>query len=99
MADRLLRTLRCRNDHMPGVLGRLASSIGGAGANIGDIRTVWVGPDHIVRDLDILVDDEDVLEAAMAAVRPPVDGSSGTDKGGASMLSATAERRRLSAAT
>ena len=58
MDDPLLRTLRCRNDHRPGVLGRLATALGAAGANIGDIRTIRVGRDHIVRDLDILVDDE-----------------------------------------
>lgn len=69
MPDRLLRTLRCRNDHRPGVLGRLASAVGDAGANIGDIRTVWVGPDHIVRDLDILVSDEAGLQATLATVR------------------------------
>lgn len=69
MADPLLRTLRCRNDHRPGVLGRLATAIGVAGANIGDIRTVRVGPDHIVRDLDILAADEDGLAQTIAAVR------------------------------
>ena len=57
MAERLLRTLRVRNEHRPGVLGRLAGAIGSAGANIGDIRTLWVGPEHIERDLDILVED------------------------------------------
>jgi malate dehydrogenase (oxaloacetate-decarboxylating) len=75
MADPLLRTLRCRNEHRPGVLGRLASAIGSAGANIGDIRTVWVGPDHIVRDLDVIVDDAPSLAKILAAVDalPDVD--------------------------
>jgi len=68
MADLLLRTLRCRNDHRPGVLGRLATAIGSTGANIGDIRTVWVGPDHIVRDLDVLVEDAATLEKTLAVV-------------------------------
>ncbi|MBN1418601.1 MAG: NAD-dependent malic enzyme [Planctomycetes bacterium] len=68
MAERLLRTLRCRNLHRPGVLGRLATAVGAAGANIGDIRTVWVGPDHIVRDIDINVADRAMLEAVMATV-------------------------------
>ena len=68
MADLLLRTLRCRNDHRPGVLGRLATAIGSTGVNIGDIRTVWAGPDHIVRDLDVLVEDGVVLEKTLAAV-------------------------------
>src|SRR4030095_13762052 len=73
MADALLRTLRCRNAHRPGVLGRLATAIGAAGANIGDIRTVWVGPDHIVRDLDVLVEDAAGLEKALGVVRSLAD--------------------------
>jgi malate dehydrogenase (oxaloacetate-decarboxylating) len=69
MADPLLRTLRCRNDHRPGVLGRLTTALGTAGANIGDIRTVRVGPDHIVRDLDILVEDAEALRRTIDVVR------------------------------
>jgi malate dehydrogenase (oxaloacetate-decarboxylating) len=69
MAEHLLRTLRCRNANRPGVFGRLASAMGAAGANLGDIRTVWVGPDHIVRDVDIIVDDSATLERAVEAVR------------------------------
>jgi malate dehydrogenase (oxaloacetate-decarboxylating) len=65
----LLRTLRCRNEHRPGVFGRLATAIGSAGANLGDIRTVWVGPEHITRDLDILVDSPEELERVVEAVR------------------------------
>jgi malate dehydrogenase (oxaloacetate-decarboxylating) len=68
MAD-LLRTLRCRNTHRPGVFGRLATALGAAGANLGDIRTVWVGPEHIVRDIDILVDGPEALERTVQAVR------------------------------
>jgi malate dehydrogenase (oxaloacetate-decarboxylating) len=73
MADRLLRTLRVRNEHRPGVLGRLATNIGAAGANLGDIRTVWLGPDHIVRDLDVLLDDLEALETVLEAVRRTAD--------------------------
>ncbi len=69
----LLRTLRCRNAHRPGVLGRLATAVGAAGANLGDIRTVWVGPEHIVRDLDILVADEEMLRRTVGSVSA-VDG-------------------------
>ncbi|MFP6564429.1 MAG: NAD(P)-dependent oxidoreductase [Myxococcota bacterium] len=68
MTQRLLRTLRCRNLHRPGFLGRLATCVGNAGANIGDVRTVWVGPDHIVRDLDVIVEDESGLERVTAAL-------------------------------
>ncbi|HVH06287.1 MAG TPA: ACT domain-containing protein, partial [Myxococcota bacterium] len=69
MPDPLLRTLRCRNTNRPGILGRLATAIGSSGANIGDIRTVWSGPDHIVRDLDVLVEDAAALEKTIAVVR------------------------------
>ncbi len=74
MAEQLLlRTLRCRNTHRPGVLGRLATALGSTGANLGDIRTVWVGPEHIVRDLDILVDDPKMLARTIDAVRAVED--------------------------
>jgi malate dehydrogenase (oxaloacetate-decarboxylating) len=73
MSERLLRTLRVRNQHRPGVLGRLATAIGAAGANIGDIRTVWVGPQHIERDLDVLVEDLEELEGVLQAVRDTSD--------------------------
>jgi malate dehydrogenase (oxaloacetate-decarboxylating) len=73
MADRLLRTLRVRNEHRPGVLGRLATNIGAAGANLGDIRTVWLGPDHIVRDLDVLLDDPATLERVLDSVQRTAD--------------------------
>jgi malate dehydrogenase (oxaloacetate-decarboxylating) len=69
MADPLLRTLRCRNSHRPGVLGRLATAIGASGANIGDIRTVWSGPEHIVRDLDVIVEDAASLEKTLAVLQ------------------------------
>ncbi len=69
MPDRLLRTLRVRNKHRPGVLGLLTSRIGEAGANLGDIRTIWVGPEHIVRDLDLLVADEAMLRRVVELVR------------------------------
>jgi malate dehydrogenase (oxaloacetate-decarboxylating) len=69
MADPLLRTLRVSNLHRPGVLGKLATALGTAGANIGDIRTVRSGPDHIVRDIDILVEDERGLARAVAGLR------------------------------
>ncbi len=71
--DRLLRTLRVRNEHRPGVLGRLASAIGAVGANLGDIRTVWVGPEHIERDLDVMVEDEKALERLLEVVRRTAD--------------------------
>lgn len=73
MADRLLRTLRVRNAHRPGVLGRLATAVGAGDANLGDIRTVWVGPDHIVRDMDVLVPSLEALTTILDVVRSTPD--------------------------
>ncbi len=42
--------------------------MGNAGANIGDIRTVWVGPEHIVRDLDIIVQGTEGLQQVVTAL-------------------------------
>ncbi|MGB9482927.1 MAG: hypothetical protein WCB86_03420, partial [Candidatus Dormiibacterota bacterium] len=36
---RIVRTLRLRNENLPGVLGEVATAIGSAGGNLGDIRT------------------------------------------------------------
>jgi malate dehydrogenase (oxaloacetate-decarboxylating) len=69
MAEPLIRTLRCRNANRPGVFGRLATALGAAGANLGDIRMVWMGPEHIVRDIDILLESTEALERTVQAVR------------------------------
>ncbi len=61
----LMRTLRCKDTNIPGVLGRLATALGDAGVNIGNIRTVSLGLNHVVRDLDIFVDDEAHLSRAL----------------------------------
>jgi malate dehydrogenase (oxaloacetate-decarboxylating) len=69
----LMRTLRCRNANVPGVLGRLATALGAAGANIGSIRTISLGHSYVVRDLDVFVDDEAHLERVLQSV-PKVSG-------------------------
>jgi malate dehydrogenase (oxaloacetate-decarboxylating) len=69
MAELLLRTLRCRNANRPGVFGRLATALGAVGANLGDIRMVWMGPEHIVRDIDVLLESTAALERTVAAAR------------------------------
>jgi malate dehydrogenase (oxaloacetate-decarboxylating) len=69
MSENLLRTLRCRIVNRPGVFGRLATAIGNVGTSLGDIRTVWVGPEHKVRDVDVLVDGTAMLDETIEAVR------------------------------
>jgi len=67
--DRLLRTIRVRNRHEPGVLGRLATALGALGATIGNISTDAITEHYTVRDLDLLVDDEQHLQRVLDAVR------------------------------
>lgn len=64
----IVRTLRCRNHNVPGTLGRLASAIGAAGANIGNIQTVQLGYHNVIRDIDIIVDDEAHLERVLNSI-------------------------------
>jgi malate dehydrogenase (oxaloacetate-decarboxylating) len=71
----LIRTIRVRNANVPGVLGALASAIGSAGANIGNLATVHIAQAHVVRDIDVQVQDLHHLEDVLRAVNdlPGVD--------------------------
>jgi malate dehydrogenase (oxaloacetate-decarboxylating) len=51
------------------VLGEVATAIGQAGGNLGDIRTVERGSHNVVRDMDVSTTDLGMLEAVLAAVR------------------------------
>lgn len=59
---RIVRTLRCKNTNVPGTLGKLTTTIGQAGAEIGNIVTVHLGHHYTVRDIDVLIDSEKHLE-------------------------------------
>ena len=64
---RLIRTIRLRNENVPGVLGSWASAIGDLDANIGNVATVQVGLHYVVRDVDVLVHDEAHLQQVLKA--------------------------------
>ena len=64
----LIRTMQVRNDNVPGVLGALATAIGAAGANIGNIQTVHIAHNQVLRDIDIFVEDEAHLIEVLRAV-------------------------------
>ena len=64
----LIRTVQVRNENIPGVLGALASAIGGAGANIGNIQTVHLSQSYVLRDIDVHVEDETHLLEVLRAV-------------------------------
>lgn len=55
---KLLRTFRLRVKDKPGQLGKIASCLGDLGANIGEISIVAQGPDFLVRDISLSLDDE-----------------------------------------
>ncbi|MGH7612277.1 MAG: NAD-dependent malic enzyme [Candidatus Dormibacteria bacterium] len=65
----MVRTLRLRNENLPGVLGEVATAIGAKGGNLGDIRTVQRGSRHVVRDIDVSTVDLQMLEGVLEAIR------------------------------
>jgi malate dehydrogenase (oxaloacetate-decarboxylating) len=65
---KLVRTLRCKNVNVPGTLGKLTTTIGKLGVDIGNITTVHLGSHYTVRDLDIYVENEEQLAQVVSEV-------------------------------
>ncbi len=61
--------LTVRNPQKPGMIGRFLTAVGDRGALIGTIETVFVGRDHVLRDVGVTVFDEAHLETILEAVR------------------------------
>jgi malate dehydrogenase (oxaloacetate-decarboxylating) len=59
---KIARTLRCKNANIPGTLGKLATTVGRVGVDIGNITTVHLGQHYTVRDVEVLLDSERHLE-------------------------------------
>jgi malate dehydrogenase (oxaloacetate-decarboxylating) len=59
---KITRTLRCKNANIPGTLGKLASTIGKADVDIGNITTLHLGHHYTVRDIEVLLDSESNLK-------------------------------------
>lgn len=66
--QKILRILRLRVTDKPGYLGRLASLLGELGANIGDIIIASQGPDYLIREINVQVDDMAHLEKVVQAI-------------------------------
>ena len=66
--DGLIRTVQVRNENVPGVLGALLTAIGITGANIGNIQTVRISQNHVLRDIDIYVEDQEHLNETLRAI-------------------------------
>ena len=59
--EKIVRTLRCKNVNIPGTLGKLATTIGKVGVDIGNITTVHLGPHYTIRDIDVYAESEEQL--------------------------------------
>lgn len=66
--DKLIRTVRCRNEKKPGTLGRLLLAIAEAGGEVGEIRLIQESLKSVVRDITIYTDDELQLEQVLAVI-------------------------------
>jgi malate dehydrogenase (oxaloacetate-decarboxylating) len=66
--DKIVRTLRCKNANIPGTLGKLATTIGKVGVDIGNITTVHLGPHYTIRDIDVYAENEEQLSRVINEV-------------------------------
>ena len=66
--QKLLRILRLRVTDKPGYLGKVATRLGELDANIGDISIKSQGPDFIVREISLQLEDEEHLQMVVKAM-------------------------------
>jgi len=66
--EKLMRTVRCRNDPKPGTLGSLLVAIAAFGVDVGEIRLIQETHRAVIRDITIRVDDEAQLEQVLSAI-------------------------------
>ncbi|MCM3726480.1 NAD-dependent malic enzyme [Neobacillus cucumis] len=62
MSKQIIRTLMVETPSIPGNLGKVATTIGLAGGDIGEIQTVKVGPNYTIRNITVQVDHEEQIE-------------------------------------
>src|SRR5512139_515042 len=65
---KIIRTLRVRNEHVPGTLGRLLVLIGDQGGDVGSIRLIQDSLRATVRDITVSADNEAQIERIVEAV-------------------------------
>jgi len=66
--EKLMRTLRVRNEQRLGILGHLLIAIAEQGGDVGSIRLVQENSQAMVRDLSIYVDSDEQLAQVLDAV-------------------------------
>ncbi len=66
--EKMMRTFRCRLVQSPGSLGALLAAIGEEKGFVGEIRTIHMGRESMVRDIIVFADGPAHLERLVAAV-------------------------------
>ncbi|TCN26125.1 NAD-dependent malic enzyme [Mesobacillus foraminis] len=69
MNGKISRTLLIETPALPGNLGKVATAIGMAGGDIGEIETVQVGPTYTMRHITVQVDNQEQLGELLEVVR------------------------------
>lgn len=71
--NKLMRTIRCRLQQKPGVLGHLLATLGDAQGLLGEIKTVQVGNMTIVRDIVLFADSLSHMDRLVDIIRKTPD--------------------------
>lgn len=66
--EKLMRTVRVRNEHTGGTLGRLVLAISAAGGDVGSVRLIQESLRATIRDITIYADDEAQLLEVIRAI-------------------------------
>lgn len=66
--SKIIKTLRVKIIDKPGFLGRLALTVGELGGMFGEIKTVHIGKDYKVRDLDVYFSSKEDVERICEAI-------------------------------
>lgn len=64
----IVRTLRFKNTNVPGILGKLTTSIGASGASIGAISTIHYGNRYVIRDIDLFINGKEHLNEVLREI-------------------------------
>ena len=67
--DKIIKTFRVKNNNIPGTFAKLATVIGIEEGSLGDIRTVRLTTDYIIREITVYFNDEEHLNKTTALIK------------------------------
>ena len=67
--SRIIKRARIKFNDLPAFMGRFATAVGEFGGRFGEITTVYMGKNYQVRDVDILISDEQTFDEMCDAIR------------------------------